>query len=121
MNINRTDKNKAVSLIELSMAIIIISILVVFLIPNVSLTPKTTKAVRAKSELESIHNTILLYRVQSRGQNPPSIDALVGKYLPQAPVDPWGSPYQLDAKNYEIFFIDRDTNKKFAIKYSNKN
>jgi len=121
MKINKTEKNKGVSLIELSMAIIIISILVVFLIPNISLDTKTSKIVRAKSDLESIRNTILLYRVQANGHNPPSIDALVGKYLPQAPVDPWGSPYQLDAKSYEIYFIDRDTNKKFAIKYSNKN
>ncbi|HNY11854.1 MAG TPA: hypothetical protein PKK26_09720 [Candidatus Wallbacteria bacterium] len=121
MNISRSDKNKAVSFIELSMAIIIISILVVFLIPNVSITSKTSKALRAKGDLESIHNAILLYRVQTRGQNPPSIDALVGKYLPVIPVDPWGAPYQLDAKSYEIFFIDRDISKKVAIKYSNKN
>lgn len=121
MKIYGSNKNKAVSFIELSIAIIIISILVVFLIPNISLDNKTSKVVRAKNDLESIRNTILLYRVQSRGQNPPSMEALVGKYLPEVPVDPWGSPYQLDARNYEIYFIDRDMNKKVAIRYSNKN
>lgn len=51
---------------------------------------------------------------------PEDINEVVGITLRKNPVDPWGYDYMVDTKNYEIYCIDRDENKRYCEKYWKK-
>lgn len=111
------DKKKGFSLVELLVVITILSILVSFASLYYANTANEARLVKARQDLESIKNAIKIYRVDTRGQYPPSIDALVGKYLSIKPVDPWGSPYKLDTVNFEIYCVPKASVPRVSLKY----
>ena len=114
------DQKKGFSLIELLVVITILSILVSFAAMYYGSTAADARLVKARQDLESIKNAIKMYRVETRGQYPPSIDALVGKYLAIRPVDPWGSPYKLDPVNLEIYCVPKASTPRVSLRYGMK-
>lgn len=111
------EMKKGFSLIELLVVITILSILVSFASLYYGNTANDARLVKARQDLESIKNAIKMYRVDTLGQYPPSIDALVGKYLSLRPVDPWGTPYKLDPVNLEIYCVPKASVPKVSLKY----
>ncbi|HNY10493.1 MAG TPA: prepilin-type N-terminal cleavage/methylation domain-containing protein [Candidatus Wallbacteria bacterium] len=108
---------KGFSLIELIVVITIMSILASFAAIYYNNNVNDARHIRAAQDLESIKNAIKMYRVDTRGQYPPSIDALVGKYLATKPLDPWGSPYRLDPVKFEIYCIPKASMPRVSLKY----
>ena len=96
MIINRISHKNGFSLIELMVVIMILSIMATFAMQYYPQTIEQAQITKARQDMEGIKNAIKMYTVQTGGQYPPGIDALVGKYLSTAPVDPWGTPYKLD-------------------------
>jgi general secretion pathway protein G len=108
---------KGFSLIELLVVITILGILVSFGSLYYANTANDARLVKARQDLESIKNAIKMYRVDTRGQYPPSIDALVGKYIAIKPIDPWGSPYKLDTVKLEIYCVPKASVPRVSLRY----
>lgn len=123
MFINGADKfnrNKGFSLTELMVVVMIMAIMSTFAMQYYSSTMENTRRTKAIQDLEGIKQAIKMYHLQSGNQYPPSIDALVGKYLSQAPVDPWGSAYKLDTQKLEVYCIVKKTGQRIALRYGRK-
>lgn len=123
MFINGADKfnrNKGFSLTELMVVVMIMAIMSTFAMQYYSSTMENTRRTKAIQDLEGIKQAIKMYHLQSGNQYPPSIDALVGKYLSQAPVDPWGSSYRLDTQKLEVYCIVKKTGQRIALRYGRK-
>lgn len=113
--------SKGFSLTELMVVITILAILASFALQYYASSAEEARHAKALQDLEGIKNAIKMYYVQTGGQYPSSIDALVGHYLQQLPYDPWGTPYKLDSKNMEVYCISKKSGKKISIKYGRKN
>lgn len=113
-------KKKGFSLTELMVVVMILSIMATFAMQYYSSTTETTRRTKAIQDLEGIKQAIKMYHVQSGGQYPPTIDALIGKYLSQAPVDPWGSAYKLDTQRLEVYCVVKKTGQRLALRYGRK-
>jgi len=118
--IRHDEQKKGFSLIELLVVISILCILVSFAALYYGNTANEARVIKARQDLESIKNAIKMYRVDTLGQYPPTIDALVGKYLSIRPVDPWGSPYKIDTVNFEIYCVPKASVPKVSLKYGMK-
>jgi len=106
-----------VSLVELMVVIAILGILMTFAVQFYGSTSNDARKVKAMNDMSGIKSAIKMFYVQSGGQYPPSIEALVGKYLPSLPIDPWGVPYKLDTVRQEIYCIDVKSAQKLPVKY----
>jgi prepilin-type N-terminal cleavage/methylation domain-containing protein len=111
---------RGVSLTELMIVVAILAILVSFATLYYGGITNDMRLLKARQDLETIKDAIKRYRVDTLGQYPPSIDALVGKYLAIKPVDPWGSPYKIDTVNLEVYCVSKNTNERIARKYGLK-
>jgi len=111
---------KGFSLTELMVVIMILSIMATFAMQYYSSTTEDTRRTKASQDLEGIKQAIKMYHVQSGGQYPPSIEALVGKYLSQYPIDPWGTPYRLDTVKLEAYCTIKKTGQRIAVRYGRK-
>jgi len=111
--------SRATTFIEIMVVVAILSVLLAFVLNHYILVGAGARPVKAMSDLNSIKQTIKLFCVQS-GQYPPSVEALVGKYIPYLPVDPWGSPYKLDTQKLEIFCVNKDNGQRIALSYKMK-
>lgn len=123
MFINGADKlnrNKGFSLTELMVVVMIMAIMSTFAMQYYSSTMENTRRTKAIQDLEGIKQAIKMYHLQSGNQYPPSIDALVGKYLSQAPVDPWGSAYRIDTQKLEVYCIVKKTGQRISLRYGRK-
>jgi general secretion pathway protein G len=113
-------RQKGFSLTELMVVVMIMAIMSSFAMQYYSSTMENTRRTKAIQDLEGIKQAIKMYHLQSGNQYPPSIDALVGKYLSQAPVDPWGSAYKLDTQKLEVYCVVKKTGQRIALKYGRK-
>lgn len=75
------------------------------------MTPRNfcdTPYLRARMDLDTIRNAVQLYE----SQNPPltgsSLEPLVGRYLQELPVDPWGREYLLIPEHGLILTLGAD-------------
>ncbi|EKD69069.1 MAG: hypothetical protein ACD_47C00273G0002 [uncultured bacterium] len=117
---DKINRNKGFSLTELMVVIMIMGIMSTFAMQYYSSTMENTRRTKAIQDLEGIKGAIKMYHLQSGSQYPPSIDALVGKYLSQAPVDPWGSAYKLDTQKLEVYCVVKKTGQRIALRYGRK-
>ncbi|MFA5069516.1 MAG: type II secretion system major pseudopilin GspG [Candidatus Omnitrophota bacterium] len=102
-------KNRAFTLIELMLVVIIISVLVAMVVPRLVGRSQQARAAAAQAQIEAHLATALdLYELDN-GMYPVTeqgIDALIykpssspvppnwkGPYIKKTPLDPWGSPY----------------------------
>ncbi len=111
---------KGFSLIELMVVVMIMSIMATFAMQYYSSITDGTRRTKALQDLEGIKQAIKIYHLQSGGQYPPSIDALVGKYLPQVTIDPWGTAYKLDTQKLEVYCTVKKTGERIGLNYGRK-
>ena len=123
-----TRKQKAFTLIEVLVVVVILGILAAIVVPRVMDRPDEAKRVAAKADIGAIGQALKLYRLDNGFY--PSTDqglaALVqrpstqpvpgnwkqGGYLDRLPKDPWGSDYQYLQPGvrgeYDLFSLGAD-------------
>ncbi len=129
LRVKRNDR--AFTLIELMIVIVIIGILATLLIPRIMERPEEARRVKAKADIRTIESSLKLYKIDN-GIYPTSeqgLEALIkkpeiapearkwreGGYLEgsEVPKDPWGTVYHYaspgaDGRDYEIVSYGRD-------------
>jgi general secretion pathway protein G len=100
--------NRAFTLIEIMVVVIVIAILAAFILPNIAGTPEKARAAKAQGDiadfstlLEAFKLDLGRYPTQDEGlqalRTPPQsseADRWKGPYLKkEIPKDPWGNPY----------------------------
>ncbi len=83
-------KNKGFSLLEIMLAVVIMSLLVAVAIPAYDQFVGRTKNTRAIGDIDSMSVEIDRFRSKNNGQLPDSLDELPI----EVPLDPWKAPYQ---------------------------
>ncbi len=111
---------KGFSLTELMVVVMILSIMATFAMQYYSSSTEDARRTKARQDLEGLKQAIKMYHVQSGGQYPPSIDALVGKYISQVPIDPWGTAYKLDTQKLEVYCTIKKTGQRMRLQYGRK-
>lgn len=81
------------TLIELLVVITILAILVGAALPFVQNYVNESRISKAKSDLDEIARAIMVYETREGPYNSNKIDQVVGRYLNNSPVDPWGVAY----------------------------
>lgn len=101
--------DSGVTLIEMMVVLVMISIVAALIVPNVMGRPDEARATVAGTDMRSIANALEIYRLDN-GTYPTTSQGLValaerpvspplprtwpeGGYLADVPVDPWGTPY----------------------------
>lgn len=87
---------KGFTLIELLIVITIIAILAGAAIPYVQDYIDEGRKARAKQDLTEIRNALVRWELERSVYASNSIEPLVGPFLSQLLIDPWGAPYYID-------------------------
>jgi len=115
-----------VTLIEMMVVLVMISIVAALIVPNVIGRPDEARATVAGTDMRSIANALQIYRLDN-GSYPTTAQGLSalakrpvspplpriwpeGGYLPDVPVDPWGTPYVYTAtgNQFELTSLGAD-------------
>lgn len=124
----RAKGEAGLTLIELMVVVVILSILAVVIVPRVIDRPDQARVARAQADINALSAALDLYRLDNN--NYPTTDqglqALVrrpnsppeprnwaeGGYIDRLPDDPWGRPYQYLAPGvhgaYDLFSLGAD-------------
>lgn len=86
-------KKQGFTLIELLVVITILAILVGAALPFVQNYVQESRISKAKSDLDEISRALMVYETREGTYNSSTIDQIVGRYLNNSPVDPWGVQY----------------------------
>ena len=81
------------TLIELLVVITILAILVGAALPFVQNYVQESRISKAKSDLDEISRALMVYETREGTYNSSNISQIVGRYLNNSPVDPWGVQY----------------------------
>ena len=106
----RDRRDAGLSLLELMVVVVILSILALVVVPRVIDRPDQARVARAQSDIAAISSAVNLYRLDNfrYPSTEQGLQALVTKpssepvppnwatngYMDRLPVDPWGQPYQ---------------------------
>ncbi len=119
-------RQQAFTLIEILLVVVIIGIFAVLIVPNLVGRDDQARVVAAKTDLQSIANSLHLYKLDNYRypSTTQGLEALVSKpqsypeppnypsagYLKKLPQDPWGSPYRYNASGgtFEISSLGAD-------------
>ena len=107
---SRIALQKAFTLIEVMVVILILGILAALIVPKIMDRPDEARRVAAKQDIGAIMQALKLYRLDNQmyPSTEQGLQALVtkptttpvpnnwkeGGYLERLPMDPWGNPYQ---------------------------
>ncbi|WP_370399925.1 type II secretion system major pseudopilin GspG [Sulfitobacter sp. JB4-11] len=111
-------RESGVTLIEMMVVLVMISIVAALIVPNVIGRPDEARATVASTDMRSIANALQIYRLDN-GSYPTSAQGLSalaerpvsppiprtwpdGGYLSEVPVDPWGTPYVYTASGSQF-------------------
>ena len=86
-------KKQGFTLIELLVVITILAILVGAALPFVQNYVQESRLSKAKADLDEISRALMVYETREGTYNSSTIDQIVGRYLNNSPVDPWGVQY----------------------------
>ena len=124
----RAKGEAGLTLIELMVVVVILSILAVVIVPRVIDRPDQARVARAQADINALSAALDLYRLDN-GRYPTTdqgLQALVqrpssppeprnwaeGGYIDRLPDDPWGRPYQYLAPGvhgaYDLFSLGAD-------------
>ncbi len=120
----KKNKNKAFTLVELMLVVVILGILVAMVVPRLAGRSEQARRAAAKADIESsIALALDMYELDN-GSYPQALDALLNKpssgvdnwngpYLKKKPVDPWGREYMykypgVHNKDYDLYSLGAD-------------
>jgi len=90
-------KREGFSLIELLIVVAIIAALVGVAVPMFQQNIHEANVAKARQDLDTIRQAITLHDSQERPLIGTSLKPLLGRYLQEIPLDPWGNEYLMDA------------------------
>jgi len=88
---------RAFSLIELMIAIAIISVLVIIAVGSYVDITQSAKEAKAREEMTALVQAIKKYAIANNGKYPESLEQLVGQHINSVPTGPWGYKYTMDS------------------------
>lgn len=102
------------TLIEVLVVVVILGILAAIIVPNLMEQPAQARITKAQSDLRAVENALNMYRLDNHSYptTDQGLEALVDKYLPRAPMDPWNRPYQYLSPGvrgqFDLYTLGRD-------------
>jgi general secretion pathway protein G len=113
----RTRVNRAFTLVEILIVVVILGILAAIVVPQFTNASEDAQVGNVESQLQTIRAQIELYRVRNNGNYPPSLDAgtwadlLGADYLRANPVNPRTGRWEVaaaDGANVGWLWTDSD-------------
>ena len=96
-------KNQGFTLIELLVVITIIAILAGAALPFVQNYVLESRISKAKADLDEIARALMVYETREGTYNSSNISQIVGRYLNNSPVDPWGVQYYVATESGIVY------------------
>lgn len=124
----RAKADAGLTLIELMVVVVILSILAVVIVPRVIDRPDQARVARAQADISALSSALDLYRLDNHvyPTTDQGLEALIrrpstppdppnwseGGYVERLPADPWGRPYQYLSPGvhgtYDLFSLGAD-------------
>lgn len=101
-------KRRGFTLIELLVVITIIAILVGVALPYVQNYIHESRLSKAKSDLDEIAKALMIYEVREGVYKASTLGPIIGRYLNNSPIDPWGAPYLVATASGIVFSAGPD-------------
>lgn len=102
------------TLIEVLVVVVILGILAAIIVPNIMDKPGQAKITKAKADIRGIESALNMYRLDEHDypKTDEGLEALVGKYLPRLPMDPWDKEYLYlypgSHGTFDVYTLGRD-------------
>ncbi|MEM9552518.1 MAG: type II secretion system major pseudopilin GspG [Pseudomonadota bacterium] len=120
------DTEAGVTLIEMMVVLVMISVVAALIVPNVIGRPDEARVSVAETDMRTVASALQLYRLDN-GTYPSTVQGLralaerpvspplpqswpLGGYLSEIPLDPWGTPYvyRADGGDFELVSLGAD-------------
>ncbi len=101
-------KRQGFTLIELLVVITILAVLVSAALPYVQNYVQESRISKAKSDLDEISKALKVYETREGNYNSSTISQIVGRYLNNSLVDPWGVQYVVATESGIVYSCGPD-------------
>lgn len=107
-------QSRGFTLIEVLVVVVILGILAAIIVPNIMDKPGQAKITKAKADIRGIESALNMYRLDEHDypKTDQGLEALVSKYLPRLPMDPWDKEYLYlypgSHGTFDIYTLGRD-------------
>lgn len=123
----RRDPSAGVTLVEMMVVLVMISVVAALIVPNVIGRPDEARVTVAETDMRSIAGALQLYRLDNGGYptTAQGLSALArrpvspplprswpeGGYLSTVPIDPWGTPfvYRAEGGRFDLLSFGADS------------
>lgn len=102
------------TLIEVLVVVVILGILAAIIVPNLMEQPTQARINKAQADLRAIENALNMYRLDNHAYptTEQGLEALVDRYLPRMPIDPWDRAYRYlspgEHGQFDLYTLGRD-------------